>query len=292
MIDFRDPFTLLCIVPAMISIVGAGMIWLAENDRRGQIMASSATGLAVLISITVYYGSPAIEKATVIDQIFWLGFCGLVYGSLRDYLPGRYIPHNLILIFLALLAAVLPVISSPAFISDIEGHRFVSETTITALFIMALSVGILQKIERDQDQGVNMPLIIFAYSLGLYLLSWIGDIPLSFNIGLIVLSALGGFMVLNLVLNFTQWHFPASMAMILSIYLVLLTTTTHLFGIAPEMNWAILLLVSIIYMNDLLEMLPAKITRPALFHNSPVLLQIIWLSIWLGFTAAVAIYAT
>lgn len=253
MLNFNEPIIMLMVLPFLITIIGHGLFRYFAGEGLGHTLANSSLIIAFIITLLVFYGLPGIPIRTNTDQLFYICVISLCFGFLQDRYPkiSFLSPH----VHIALMILVV------FWIYANNGAFPVIRADIFALaYITIISIILFLKLEEIQYNDLQAPVALFWASVGLYVVSKGSDIPLSENLMMILISALGTY----LILNFPKPKFPFGASALYPGYLIVLGVAMQMFNVDPGLAFSLLILTTIFYSENIINLLPGSYATPVI----------------------------
>ena len=251
MLDFNEPVILLMVLPFLITIVGHGLFRFFAGEGLGHSLANSSLTIAFIVTLLFYYGIPNIPIRTNTDQLFVICLISLCFGFFQDRYPKiSFLSPQ---IHLALMILVV------FWIYANNGSFPVLKTDIFALaYIIIAAIILFLKLEDIQYNDLQAPVSLFWTSVGLYAVAKGSDIPLSENLMMILIAALGTY----LILNFPRPKFPFGASALYPGYLIILSVAIQMFNVDPSLGFSLLILTAIFYTENIIKLLPSDYRTP------------------------------
>lgn len=253
MLNFNDPIILLMVLPFLITLIGHGLFRYFAGEGLGHTLANSSLIIAFIVTLLIFYGFPSIPVRTNTDQLFFICFISLCFGLLQDRYPKInflspqiHIALMILIVFwIYTLNSSLPIIRNELF---------------ALAYITILSIILFLKLEDIQYDGLQAPVALFWAAVGLYVVSKGSDIPLSENLMMILIAALGTY----LVLNFPSPKFPFGASALYPGYLIILSVAMQMYNVDPSLMISLLILSAIFYTENMINLLPAAYKTPVI----------------------------
>lgn len=242
---------MLMVLPFIITLVGHALFRLFAGEGLGHSLANSSLTIAFLVTLLTFYGIPGIPIRTNTDQLFLICLISLCFGFIQDRYPkiGFLSPH----IHIALMILVV------FWIYANNGMFPVPRGELFALaYITIISIILFLKLEDVQYNDLQAPVSLFWAAVGLFVVSKGSDIPLSENLMMILISALGTY----LILNFPKPKFPFGASALYPGYLIILSVAMQMYNVDPGLWFSLLLLIAIFYCENILSFLPSDYKTP------------------------------
>lgn len=251
MLNFNDPIIMLMVLPFTITIIGHGLFRFFAGEGLGHSLANSSLTIAFIITLLLFYGIPSIPIRTNTDQLFLICLISLCFGFIQDRYPriSFLSPH----IHIALMILVV------FWIYANNGTFPVPRGNLFALaYITIISIILFLKLEDIQYNDLQAPVSLFWAAVGLFVVSKGSDIPLSENLMMILISALGTY----LILNFPKPKFPFGASALYPGYLIVLSVAMQMYNVDPGLGLSLFLLTAIFYSENILNLLPEDYKTP------------------------------
>ena len=253
MLDFNNPIIMLMVLPFLITIIGHGLFRYFAGDGLGHTLANSSLIIAFIITLLIFYGLPGLPIRTNTDQLFYICLLSLCFGFIQD----RYPKIN----FLSPQIHIALMILVVFWIYANNGEFPVIRADIFALaFITIFAIILFLKLEDIQYNDLQAPVVLFWTAVGLYVVSKGSDIPLSENLMMILISALGAY----LILNFPSPKFPFGASALYPGYLIILSVAMQMYNVDPGLAFSLLILITIFYMENIINLLPVAYATPVI----------------------------
>lgn len=252
MLDFANPLILCLVLPFTICVLAMGLVRYGLGEGRGHVLASAAVSVAFLLGLLAYAGLPDWPGVTLMDQVFFLALAALMIGALTDHFPrfGTYSFFLQIALFISaifwLFGSILP--------AQIPSSGLFSLGALTII-----GVCLFLKLEESRDVGLQAPVTLAAAGLGLTAIGWIAGIEHVEYTLLIFLSALGGYLFLNMFQN----RFPFAASAHYPALLILMAAALEINMVNSDLTPALLAVAGVFFAQNFLEFLPGH-------HNGPV----------------------
>ena len=267
MIDFNDPIIMLMILPFVITIIGHGLFRFFAGEGLGHTLANSSLIIAFIITLLLFYGIPGLPIRTNTDQLFFICLISLCFGFLQDRYPkiNFLSPH----IHIALMILVV------FWIYANNGDFPVIRPDLFALaYITIIAITLFLKLEEIQYNDLQAPVGLFWAAVGLYVVARGSNIPISENLMMILISALGTY----LILNFPKPKFPFGASALYPGYLIILSVAMQMFNVDPGLAFSLLILIAIFYTENIISLLPSGYAIPTIRLVMPAIpIGIAWL---------------
>lgn len=251
MLNFDDPIIMLMVLPFIITIIGHGLFRFFAGDGLGHTLANSSLTIAFIITLLVFYGLPNIPFRTATDQIFIISFISLCFGFLQDRYPkiSFLSPQIHIAIMILVVFWVYAGIGTfPAIKTELY----------SLAYLTIISIILFLKLEDIQYNALQAPVSLFWAAVGLFVVSKGSAIPLSENITMILIAALGSY----LILNFPYPKFPFGASALYPCYLIILCIAIQMHTIDPELGLSLFILIGIFFTENFIALLPNQYATP------------------------------
>ncbi len=267
MLDFNDPIITLMILPFTITIIGHGLFRFFAGEGLGHTLANGSLIIAFIITLLVFYGLPGIPIRTNTDQLLFICLISLCFGFLQDRYPNINFLSPTIHIALMILVVF--------WIYTNNGNFPVIRTSLFSLaYITILAITFFLKLEDIQYNELQAPVALFWVAVGLFVVARRSEIFISENLMLILISALGAY----LILNFPRPKFPFGASALYPGYLIILSVSMQMVNIDPSLAFSLLLLSIIFYTENLINFLPDTYTTPLIKLVMPAVpIGVAWL---------------
>ena len=127
-------------------------------------------------------------------------------------------------------------------------------------YITILAIILFLKLEEVQYNDLQAPVALFWAAVGLYVVARGSDIPISENLIMILISALGTY----LILNFPKPKFPFGASALYPSYLIILSVAMQMFNVDPDLAFSLLILSTIFYSENIINFLPNAYATPVI----------------------------
>lgn len=242
---------MLMALPAIITFIGHGLFRYFAGEGLGHTLANSSLIIAFMITMLIYYGIPGLPVRTNTDQLFIICLISLSFGLIQDRYPkiDFLSPH----VHIALMILVVFWI----FANNVPFP--LPETKLYSLgFFTIIAIILFLKLEEVQYNALQAPVGLFWAAVGLYVVSRGSDIPLSENLMMILIAALGAY----LILNFPNPKFPFGASALYPGFLIILSVAMQMHAADPGLAFSLLILTAIFYTENLLGFLPGDYKTP------------------------------
>jgi hypothetical protein len=242
---------MLMVLPFLITIIGHGLFRYFAGEGLGHTLANSSLIIAFIITLLIFYGFPTLPVRTNTDQLFWISLISLCFGFLQDRYPKMNLisPHVHIAL---MILVVFWIYANNTTFPVAKGDLY------SLAFVTILSIILFLKMEDIQYNDLQAPVALFWAAVGLYVISQGADIPLSENLMMILIAALGTY----LILNFPHPKFPFGASALYPGYLIILCVAMQMFNVDPSLAFSLLILIGIFYTENFINMLPGEYTTP------------------------------
>jgi hypothetical protein len=250
-LNFDDPIIMLMVFPFIITVIGHALFRFIAGEGLGHSLANSSLTIAFILTLFLFYGIPSIPIRTITDQLFLICIISLCFGFIQDRYPkiSFLSPH----IHIALMILVV------FWIYANNGTFPVPREDLFALaYITIISIILFLKLEDIQYNDLQAPVTIFWTAVGLFVVSKGSDIPLSEHLMMILISALGTY----LILNFPKPKFPFGASALYPGYLIVLSVAMQMYNVDPDLYLSLFLLTAIFFSENILNLLPQEYKTP------------------------------
>ncbi|MFC7049564.1 hypothetical protein [Emcibacter nanhaiensis] len=239
MINFNDPFVMLGLLPLVLTIVSMALTRVYIGEGLGNTLASASLVVSFLLVMLIHFGWPDIPATDQQAKLFYLCLFALLYGVLLDRFPSLDKTSTF-------FKSVVPVAgvfwtfapSGPFTFSEAE-YRGLALITVLAL-------GHFLKLEQDWQDGIDITWSLLLIAVGGMIIAWMTTAdPVATHILLAFVSALAGYMILNL----PKKRFPLGAAGLFPSFLIILSSLLNIIMKQPGLSPAIFLL-SLIFLAD------------------------------------------
>jgi hypothetical protein len=250
-LDFNNQIMMLMVLPAIITAVGHGMFRFFAGEGIGHTLANSSLIIAFMITLLIYYGFPTLQVRTNTDQLFFICLISLVFGFLQDRYPKINVLSPQVHIALMILVVFWIYTNNTAF-PIMSGNIY----ALAVITIMAIILFL--KLEEIQYNALQAPVSLFWVAVGLFVVAKSADIPVSENIMMIFIAALGCY----LILNFPKPKFPFGASALYPGFLVVLSVAMQMYSVDPSLILSLLILTTIFYSENLIGLLNNEYATP------------------------------
>ncbi|MBT5073177.1 MAG: hypothetical protein HOJ34_12975 [Kordiimonadaceae bacterium] len=253
MLDFNDPIIMLMLLPFLITIIGHGLFRYFAGEGLGHTLANSSLTIAFIITLLLFYGFPNFPIRINTDQLLIICLISLCFGFIQDRYPK--------ISFLSPQIHIAMMILVVFWIYSIDAPFPVIRANIFSLaYITIIAIILFLKLEDIQYNALQAPVALFWAAVGLYVVSKGSDIPLSENLMMILIAALGTY----LVLNFPSPKFPFGASALYPGYLIILTVAMQMYSVEPSLAFSLLILTAIFYTENIIRLLPSDYATPVI----------------------------
>jgi hypothetical protein len=251
MLNFNDPVIMLMVLPFIITVIGHGLFRYIVGEGLGNTLANASLTIAFLITMIVYYGLPNLPIRIGTDQLLVICLISLSVGFLQDRYPKiRFLSPIGHMAFMIL--AVFWIYSNHNIFPMERSDLF------SLAFITIITVSLFLKLEDTQDMGLQAPVSLLWASVGLFVISRNAPIPLTENLMMILISALGAY----LILNFPYPKFPFGASALYPGYLIILFMAMEMVNIDPRLALPVLVLIGVFFTENIINILPKDYASP------------------------------
>ncbi len=251
MLNFNDPVIMLMVLPFLITLLGHGLFRYFAGEGLGHTLANSSLTIAFIITLLISYGLPSLPIRTNTDQLFFVSFISLCFGFLQDKYPKINFLSPQIHIALMILVVFWIYANNGAF-PVIRGDIF------SLAYMTIIAIIVFLKLEDIQYSDLQAPVSLFWAAVGLYVVAQGADIPLSENLMMILIAALGTY----LVLNFPKPKFPFGASALYPGYLIILCVAMQMINVDASLTFSLFILTSIFYTENIINLLPTEYVTP------------------------------
>ncbi len=251
MLNFDEPVIMLMVLPFLITIIGHGLFRYFAGEGLGHSLANSSLTIAFIITLLIFYGIPNIPIRTNTDQLFLICLISLCFGFIQDRYPKISFLSPQIHIALMILVVFWIYANNGAF-------PVIRADIFALAYITIIAIILFLKLEDIQYNDLQAPVSLFWAAVGLYVVSKGSDIPLSENLMMILIAALGTY----LILNFPKPKFPFGASALYPGYLIVLSVAIQMFNVDPSLGLSLFILTAIFYSENIIRLLPGEYATP------------------------------
>ncbi len=235
------------ILPLISAVLLTAMLRVAGGSRRGARLASSAVGIALLISSVLILGAPAWPAHSGMQKFFYLAAGGVSLGMLLDLRSAAFGP--------LWLWALLWMAGAFAWLAWPQLDRPDTLWLLAAICLAGLAI--IQRVTSRPAHDTTAPLMFLVAAASLGGIAFVeGSLSIA-ELGFALAAALGGFMVWN----WPQPRYPFGAAGLLGGGMVVLALALLTLLLTDVTSWTLTPLVLIFFADTLSRRLPAGTGR-------------------------------
>lgn len=242
---------MLMVLPAVITVLGHAMFRFIAGEGIGHTLANSSLIIAFMFTMLIYYGIPTLPVRTNTDQLFFICLISLLFGFLQDRYPKMTVLSPQVHIALMILVVFWIYANNTTF--PIMSGNIYALAVITILAII-----LFLKLEEIQYNALQAPVCLFWVAVGLFVVAKGANIPISENLMMILIAAIGSY----LVLNFPVPKFPFGASALYPGFLVIISVAMQMYSTDPGLIFSLLTLTLIFYSENLLGFLHNQYATP------------------------------